>query len=136
MFLASVALAAGLSVAQPSAEEILRGLDMMSFANSLRPSRAPGLKRPADWRFTEASASGEVFRLTRRLDGRDDWVIGLRIIRSDADGVVACFSDRALNGGSYLANSAVRIVPDGEGGYRAAEEDLDEPSCPPAPGQG
>lgn len=136
MFLASLALAAGLSVAQPSAEEVLRGLDMTSFRNSLQPRRAPGLKRPADWDFTEASSSGDSFYLTRRFDRRDDWVIGLRIIRSEPDGAVACFSDRTLNGGSYLAFQAIRIVRDPAGGYRVAEDDLDEASCRPAPGQG
>ena len=67
---------------------------------------------------------------------REDWVIGLRIIRRESEGVIGCFSDKALNGGSYRTRQAIRIVVDDAGGYRVAENDLNEPTCKPEPGQG
>lgn len=121
---------------EPQAAAILQGLDMMSFPNSLRPSRAPGRQRPPDWGFVQPSTYGDEHYLTRMDEGREDWVIGLRIIRREPEGVIGCFSDKALNGGSYRARQAIRIVVDDAGGYRVAENDLNEPTCKPEPGQG
>ena len=67
--------------------------------------------------------------------GENKWIISLRIIRRTRDGVIACFSDRAQNGGTYDAHKAVRIVQDDLGGYRVAEQDILEPSCLPHPEQ-
>lgn len=120
---------------EPSAADMLQRLDMTSFRNSLQPSRAPGKKHPADWSFTSASTRSGQSYLTRLDSGRQDWVIGLKIIRRDAEGAIACFSDEALGYANYRAYSAVRIVSDGSGGYRVTAEDLDEPTCQPASGQ-
>ena len=137
MLIAALTLIALSPAAEPSAAEMLHGLDMTSFRNSLQPSRTPQRKRPADWLFTVASTDGRAASLTRYdSGGHEDWVIGLKIIRREADGAVACFSDQALGHARYRAYSAIRIVSDGTGGYTVAAQDLDEPSCRPAPGQG
>ena len=115
---------------------MLQGLDMTSFSNSLQPSRAPGRKHPADWSFTSASTTDGHSYLTRYENGRQDWIIGLKIIRRENGGAIACFSDQALGDASYRAYSAIHIVSDGIGGYRVTAEDLDEPTCKPAPGRG
>lgn len=136
MLISVLALIALGSASEPSAADMLQGLDMTSFRNSLQPSRAPGRKHPADWSFTTASTVGSRISLTRFASGREDWVIGLQIIRRETEGAVACFSDEALGHANYRAYSAIRIVSDGMGGYRVAAENLDEPTCRPAPGQG
>ncbi|WP_312144468.1 hypothetical protein [Brevundimonas sp.] len=133
--LASIALVAALQIAEPTALAVLRDLDLTSFPNSTGPARLPGRKHPRDWNFRHSGTDKDWTFLTRREDGRDDWTIGLRIIRRSPDGIIACFHDRAQNGGSYSAASAIRIVATVDG-YRAAEQGLNEPTCPPMPGQG
>jgi len=59
-----------------------------------------------------------------------DWAISLSLIRWTPEGVIACFTDRARNGGSYAAQSALRIVSDGLAGYRVADEALNQAGCP------
>lgn len=136
MLIAALALIASGSAAEPSAADMLQRLDMTSFRNSLQPSRAPGKKHPADWAFTSASTEGGRSSLTRYASGREDWVIGLQIIRRETEGAVGCFSDEALGHANYRAYGAIRIVSDGVGGYMVTAEDLDEPICKSAPGQG
>ncbi|NBB63298.1 hypothetical protein GVN18_28935 [Pseudomonas sp. ODNR1LW] len=116
----------------PAAEAILQRLDLTSFRNSTGPAGSPGLKYPRDWTFTDLSVEDDV----ARLDRKGDWAISLRVLRPVSDGVVVCFMDRALNGGSYNARQALLVAPDGEGGFRVVDEDLSEPGCEPLPGQG
>lgn len=117
--------------ADPSAAEVLQGLDMTSFRNSTGPRRVEGWRRPADWSFSELTVADGRASLARP----GDWIISLRILRTTPEGLLACFSDRAQNGGSYSAQQAVRIVPDDADGYRVAEQDIVDPDCPPFPGQ-
>ncbi|WP_426050396.1 hypothetical protein [Brevundimonas sp. SL161] len=136
MILVSVALATAISMSDPQAADILSKLDMTTFRNSLRPRAAEGLERPADWGFAGPTNEAGWAYLTQQVAGRRSWTIGLTIIRQEGEAVVACFSDQARNGGTYYARSAVRIVSDGEGGYRVDQQGSDEPTCQPAPGQG
>ncbi len=136
MILVSVALASALSMGDPQAADILSKLDMTTFRNSLRPRSEEGMKRPADWRFADPASEGGWAYLTQEVAGRPAWTIGLRIIRREGEAVVACFSDRAQNGGTYAARSALRIVRDDAGGYHVVQQGLEEPTCRPAPGQG
>lgn len=115
-----------------SAADILLRLDLTSFPNSTGPARAAGLKHPRDWSFTEVGTADGVATLERS----GDWAISLRIIRWTPEGVIVCFADRARNGGSYAVQSALRIVSDGLAGYRAADDEVSEPSCRPLPRQG
>lgn len=115
-----------------SAADILLRLDLTSFRNSTGPARAAGLKHPRDWSFTELATADGVATLERPRD----WAISLRIIRWTPEGVIACFGDRATNGGSYATQSALRIVSDGLAGYRVADDAVSEASCPPLSGQG
>ncbi|WP_312065055.1 hypothetical protein [Brevundimonas sp.] len=109
-----------------SAADILPRLDLTSFRNSTGPARAAGLKRPGDWGFTELETADGVATLARP----GDWAISLSLIRWTPEGVIACFTDRARNGGSYAAQSALRIVSDGLAGYRVADEALNQAGCP------
>ncbi len=109
-----------------SAADILLRLDLTSFRNSTGPARAAGLRRPQDWGFTELETADGAATLVRLAD----WAISLSIIRWTPEGVIACFTDRARNGGSYAAQSALRIVSDGLAGYRVAEDGLNEAGCP------
>lgn len=118
--------------ATPSAEAVLQRLDLTSFRNSTGPARSPGLRYPRDWTFTDLSVGEGVARLERQ----GDWAISLRVLRKDPDGLVVCFTDRALNGGSYNAQEALLVVPDGAGGFRAADAELIEIGCATSPGQG
>lgn len=127
-----VMVAAAALQGPPTAAEILPRLDMTSFRNSTGPTRGGGRRVPADWAFTELTVEDGVATLERP----GDWAFTLGIIRTAPDGVIACFYDRARNGGTYAALSAVRIVSDGAGGYRVADQHLDEPTCRPIPGQG
>jgi hypothetical protein len=45
----------------------------------------------------------------------DSWDIGIRLLSSDQDGALICFFDEARNGGSYRAQSALKVArgPDG-----------------------
>ena len=135
MILASLALAFSISAGNPEAADILAKLDMTTFRNSLRPRSAEGLKRPADWGFAHPVSENSWASLTQEVEGRPVWTIGLRIIRREGDAVVVCFSDRARNGGTYNARSAMRVVRE-PAGYRVTDQGLDEPTCRPAPGQG
>lgn len=114
-----------------SAADILLRLDLTSFPNSTGPARAAGLKRPRDWAFTEVATVDGVATLERA----GDWTISLRIIRWTPEGVIACFGDRAINGGSYATQSALRIVSDGLAGYWVADAAVSEASCPSLSGQ-
>ncbi|EDX82025.1 hypothetical protein ER13_03085 [Brevundimonas sp. EAKA] len=128
------AVAAFISVqAAPSAAEILQGLDLTSFRNSTGPSRAEGLRRPADWSFSNLTVEDDVASLQRT---GNRWRLGLKILRSTPDGVVACFYDQALNSGSYRTQKALLIVRDDLGGYRVQDQDIVDPACLPNPGQG
>ena len=131
-FLAILSVVASMQSA-PSAADILQGLDLTSFRNSTGPSRAEGLRRPADWSFSRLTVEEERASLERP---GNSWVISLRIIRRTPDGVIACFSDRAQNGGTYDAQKALRIVPDSLGGYTVLDQNIVETSCSPRPGQG
>ena len=133
--LAAIALVAVLQMAEPTTSQVLADLDLTSFRNSTGPSRLPGRKHPRDWSFLTSTTANHRALLTSRLDGRDDWVISLRVIRRSSDGIIACFYDRALNGGSYNTASAIRIVPTVHG-YRVVEQGLNETTCPAMPGQG
>jgi len=131
--LASTAsLASSTSLQDVSAAHILQLLDLTSFQNSTGPSRDAGRRRPRDWFFTQMNVADGVATLERP----NDWALSLRIIRIKPDGVIACFQDRALNGGSYATQSALRVVGDSLAGYRVAEEGLVEPTCSTLPGQG
>jgi len=109
-----------------SAADILPRLDLTSFRNSTGQARAAGLKRPGDWGFTELETADGVATLVRP----GEWAISLSLIRWTPEGVIVCFTDRAGNGGSYAAQSALRIVSDGFAGYRVADEALNEADCP------
>lgn len=127
-FLAMLTVVASLH-ADPTAAEVLQGLDMTSFRNSTGPSRVEGWRRPADWSFSELTVGEGRASLARP----GDWIISLRILRTTSDGVIACFSDRAQNGGTYSAQKAVWIVQDDHGGYRVIAEDIVDPTCAPFP---
>lgn len=118
----------------PSAAEILQGLDLTSFNNSTGPSRTDRLRRPADWSFSRLTA--EEGRASLERLGENEWKISLIIIRRTPDGVIACFSDRAQNGGTYNAQKPVRIVQDDPGSYRVVDQNIVDPRCPALPGQG
>ena len=118
-----------------SAADILKRLDLTSFRNSTAQSREPGRIYPADYGFTRLTADGSDTAFVEIPDAEIGWELGLSVIRRDAGGVVACFSDIARNGGSYFATSALHIVVDGNG-YRVDQDDVKEPSCEPQPGQG
>lgn len=118
--------------ANPSAADILQGLDMTSFRNSTGPLRVEGWRRPADWSFSALTVSEE----TAYLERPGDWKIGLKILRTTTDGVIACFYDRAQNGGRYAAQQALRIVRDDFGGYRVSDQNVVDPTCSPLVGQG
>lgn len=119
--------------AEPSAAEILQGLDMTSFRNSTRPNREPGLRRPSDWSFNELRVDDEWTSLERSTNR---WTISLRIIRATPDGVIACFNDRGGDGATYSSQQTLLIVRDDLGGYRVVDENLVDPTCQPMPGQG
>lgn len=121
-----------LPLGAPSAAEVLQYLDMTSFRNSLGPRREPGLRVPSDWGFSELTIDNG----HATLEEPGEWEFSLGIIRIARDGVIACFYDRARNGGTYNAQQALRIVRDKAGGYRVADQNIIEPSCPPLPGQG
>ncbi|RZI98536.1 MAG: hypothetical protein EON90_12975 [Brevundimonas sp.] len=114
-----------------SAADILQRLDLNSFPNSTGPRKVAGWKYPADWSFTVLREEGG----SAVLERPGAWAMSLRIIRRTEDGIIVCFFDHAQNGGNYSARSALRIVGDGAGGYRVAEE-VEDPTCEPLPGQG
>lgn len=112
--------------------QLLSGLDLTSFRNSTGPSRAEGLKRPHDWGFARVVTRDDVVALERP----GDWIVGLRTIRWTPEGFIVCFTDKALNGGSYNAQSTLRLTNDGLGGFKAQETLAPDPTCLPNAGQG
>ncbi|PZT95264.1 MAG: hypothetical protein DI624_14015 [Brevundimonas sp.] len=112
--------------------QLLSGLDLNSFRNSIGPSRTDGLKRPSNLGFGRVVNRDDGVALERP----GDWIIGLRIIRWTPEGFIVCFADTALNGGSYNARSSLRLTNDGLGGFKAEEMLSPDPTCLPSPGQG
>ncbi|MFN7107048.1 MAG: hypothetical protein ACK4MY_02395 [Brevundimonas sp.] len=112
--------------------QLLSGLDLTSFRNSTGPSRAEGLKRPGDWGFARVVTHDDGVTLERP----GDWVVGLRTIRWTPEGFIVCFTDKSLNGGSYNAQSTLRLTNDGWGGFKAEETPALDSTCLPNAGQG
>jgi len=92
--------------------EVARRLDLTSFPNSTGPRRGAGAVTPADYGFAKMSKR-EGWTVLSAQDG--GWDIGVRLLSADADSALICFLDKAQNGGTYRAQSALEVArgPDG-----------------------
>jgi hypothetical protein len=100
----------------PGAEEVLARLDLTSFPNSTGPRHLQGPATPAAAGFSEASSgeNGWAFR-TIPGDGTGGWQLGLRVLETNGEAVVVCFTDIARNGGSYFVQTALTLTPTADG---------------------
>ena len=118
-----------LLTADPSPDAALHvadRLDLRSFRNSTGPRRQAHLRTPADYGFTHVEATRDGVELWQE---DRSWFISLRVVSQDAQGSVVCFHDRAMNGGSYNTEQALRVSPEADGLYRALPEQPIIPGC-------
>jgi hypothetical protein len=114
----------------PDAAMVARNLDLTTFPNSIGPRRKPGAKIPADYGFTAVDADGSLAILSQT---DHSWEISVTLISHDGDDVIVCFGDDARNGGSYHAQSPLKLHHELTGLYRALAERPQIPSCPAIP---
>ena len=113
----AAALQAGAAVPpQAIVRRAVERLDMGSFRNSLAPAverRPRTLRQLGNHRYAWEEGALEV----TEADG--SWVRIFKPLRSPRGRVRLCFTDQALNGGTYLTSEAIELSPVRGGGYRA-----------------
>jgi hypothetical protein len=110
---------------------VARNLDLTSFQNSVGPRRRAGKKTPEDYGFIRIDQVGSLATMTEK-DG--SWEITVTLISNDGPDATICFTDTALNGGSYRAQAALTVHRDlRDGLYRALPDRPVVPSCPAKP---
>jgi hypothetical protein len=124
LFLAAMQ-SAGTLPPQATVQRAVERLDMSSFRNSLadlaRRSRGKTLRQLGAHRFAWSEGQLEA----TESDG--SWVRTFKPLRAPRGRIRLCFSDQALNGGTYLTSSAIELIALRNGAYRARE--IKHPDC-------
>jgi|SRR5579859_4284373 len=110
--------------------EVALHLDLTSFPNSTGPRRKIGALTPADYGFTRISRR-EGWTVLSEQDG--GWIIGVRLLSTDASGALICFLDEARNGGTYRDQSALEVAPSSDGLFHAQRTLRPVRGCPSVP---
>lgn len=95
----------------PDAASLLARLDLTSFRNSVGPRHLPSPATPDAAGFTEATFQEG---WAARSRPGNPWTISLKVLSVEGDAVHVCFSDVALNGGSYFVRKALVLRPSGD----------------------
>jgi hypothetical protein len=121
MTMAALVLAAALQSApalpqQAAVQRAVERLDMSSFPNSLgnvATGRTRTLRQLGDFRFAWDEGTLEV----TETDG--SWVRMFKPLSGPRGRIRLCFTDQALNGGTYLTSEAIELTMGRGGVYRA-----------------
>ncbi|WP_279606403.1 hypothetical protein [Sphingobium yanoikuyae] len=93
-------------------DSILTNLDLTSFPNSTGPRRASGKKTFSDYGFFVIRKN----RLSASMEmGPHEWAMSFDVLSMTDSQITICFRDRAQNGGSYNAISALSLSKSPEG---------------------
>jgi hypothetical protein len=96
--------------------------DLASIRSSFGPRRSPALRTFADFGLKPSKATEDVVV----FDSPGDWLYELKIVaRRDVNGdgiedLEVCFTDRALNGGTYDTSKGLLITRYSAGAYAVA----------------
>jgi hypothetical protein len=133
-FVAALGLASGLVLASEHgtrerlALEILRQLEIDSFANSLRPAHYPTGTTLEQTPYHIFEAAAEMAATYQARDIESSWLYSVTVLESRPAGVVICFVDRSLQG-SYLASARLLVAKTSAGHYAALRTLPDKPAC-------
>ncbi len=101
---------------------LAQSFDLASIRSSLGPRRASGQRTFADLNMKPSKATDDL--LVFEYPG--DWLYAFRIVgrrdvnRDGIEDLEVCFTDRALNGGSYNTTQGLLITRYGADGYALA----------------
>ena len=110
------------------ASYVVKHLDVTTFRSSIGPRRETGKTAFSDYGFKIIS----ITPLTAELKSEElNWAMQIRVLRHTASSITICFHDVAENGGSYNAQSCLRLreAPNSDK-LIAVESDVKDERCP------
>lgn len=90
----------------PSALYIVRHLDMLSFPNSIRPRRQPGLRTLQDYGVDQWTQDGLKKVNAKEHDG--GWIFSFVLLKSSPTSAVFCFTDESTRS-SYFYQGTLEV---------------------------
>ncbi|AYO78684.1 pesticin immunity protein [Sphingobium yanoikuyae] len=134
LFLISAMLASSATVISAvkddAVDSVLENLDLTSFPNSTGPRRVSGKKTFSDYGFSVIRKD----RLSAYMEmGSHEWAMSFDVLSMTDSQMTICFRDRARNGGSYNAVSALSLSKSPEGMWTGKQLERALPNCRNAP---
>ncbi|WP_420146204.1 hypothetical protein [Sphingobium sp.] len=118
------------AVKDDTVDSVLANLDLTSFQNSTGPRRVSGKKTFSDYGFTVIRKD----KLSAFMEmGSHEWAMSFDVLSTTDSQMTICFRDRARNGGSYNAVSALSLSKSPEGMWMGTQLKGGLPNCRNAP---
>lgn len=131
--ISSVILFSAITFAAPKLPEkgvpdfIVKNLDVTSFPSSIGPRRAPGKTHFADYNIEPKTVTESDAELAEKSGG---WRFYFKVLKIDGTNVTVCFTDQAMDGGTYHTVNAMTLQLTKDGRLKGSSKKIKHADCP------